>query len=200
MIGNTDLNKENLTDELLLSYCIEGNRVYQEIFYKKYASKMFGVCLGYVNSRDEAKDILQEGFIKVFASLKKYSGNGSVEGWIRRIMVNTAIDYYRKSIKDLRNVDIEEAKNIDIETSVLEQLYANELLDLVQKLPEGSRIIFNLFVIEGYSHNEIAELLNISTGTSKSQFSRARAILKEWIKDIYPQYNIQNRINQEILE
>lgn len=179
---------ENITESELLQYCIKGSRVHQEIFYKKYASKMFGICLGYANDRDQAKDILQDGFIKIFASVKNYNNNGSLEGWVRRIIVNTAIDYYRKSVKELNNVDIEEAENIDGETSILENIYEKELLSLIQKLPEGSRIIFNLFVIEGYSHLEISELLNISQGTSKSQFSRARLLLKEMIRQTHPHY------------
>lgn len=153
---------------------------------------MFGICLGYANDRDQAKDILQDGFIKIFASIENYNNNGSLEGWVRRIIVNTAIDYYRKSIKQLNNVDIEEAENMDGETSILENIYEKELLSLIQKLPEGSRIIFNLFVIEGYSHLEISELLNISQGTSKSQFSRARLLLKEMIRQTHPDYYKQH--------
>lgn len=153
---------------------------------------MFGICLGYANDRDQAKDILQDGFIKIFASIKNYNNNGSLEWWVRRIIVNTAIDYYRKSIKELNNVDIEEAENMDGETSILENIYEKELLSLIQKLPEGSRIIFNLFVIEGYNHLEISELLNISQGTSKSQFSRARLLLKEMIRKTHPDYYKQH--------
>lgn len=153
---------------------------------------MFGVCLGYANGRDQAKDMLQDGFIKIFASIKNYNNNGSLEGWVRRIIVNTAIDYYRKSIKELNKVDIEEAENMDIETSILENIYEKELLNLIQKLPEGCRIIFNLYVIEGYNHLEISELLNISQGTSKSQFSRARLLLKEMIRQTHPHYYKQH--------
>lgn len=149
---------------------------------------MFGVCLGYASCRDQAKDVLQDGFIKVFYSLKSYNNNGSLEGWVRKIIVNTAIDYYRKSIKDFNNVDIEQAEDVNIETSILEKIYAEELLNLIHKLPEGARIIFNLYSIEGYSHSEISELLHISQGTSKSQFSRARLLLKEMIKESYPHY------------
>ena len=146
---------------------------------------MFGVCIGYVHSRDDAKDILQDGFVKVFASLKEYKGAGSLEGWIRRIIVNTAIDYYRKAMKDSKNLNIEKARNIEVETHILEGLHAKELLELIHKLPEGARIIFNLYVIEGYNHTEIAELLNISQGTSKSQFSRAKGLLQEWVSNLY---------------
>lgn len=157
---------------------------------------MFGICLGYVNSRDEAKDILQDGFIKVFASLKNYKGVGSLEGWVRKIIVNTAIDYYRKALKDQKNVSVEKADNMEVETSVLERMHAKDVLELIHKLPEGARIIFNLHVVEGYNHNEIAGMLNISEGTSKSQFSRARSLLQGWINKFYPEYSRQMPILQ----
>jgi RNA polymerase sigma factor (sigma-70 family) len=183
-------NASNLTEGELIQQCINSDRLCQKFFYKKYASKMFGVCLGYVGSRDEAKDILQDGFIKVFASLKDYKGVGSLEGWVRKIIVNTAIDYYRKTMKDPRKQDMEKAKNIEVEAHILEGLHAKELLELIHKLPEGARVIFNLYVIEGYNHNEIAHMLNISQGTSKSQFSRARGLLQEWISKIYSERKI----------
>ncbi len=184
-------DRGNLTESELINYCINNDRLCQELLYKKFASKMFGVCMGYANSKDEAKDILQDGFIKVFSSLKKYKGIGSLEGWIRKIIVNTAIDYYRKSSKDYRNVDVEKATNIEVESSVLEKMDAKEVLELIYKLPEGARIIFNLHVVEGYNHNEIAEMLHISEGTSKSQFSRARSLLQGWINKFYPEYSRQ---------
>ena len=183
----TDNN--NLTEAELIRHCVNGDRLCQKLFYKKYASKMFGVCLGYVNSRDDAKDILQDGFVKVFASLKEYKGAGSLEGWVRRIIVNTAIDYYRRTMKDSKNVNVEKAKSIEAETHILEGMHAKELLELIQKLPEGARAIFNLYVIEGYNHVEIAEMLDISQGTSKSQFSRARSLLQEWISKMYSEKN-----------
>lgn len=182
---------EKLTESELIENCMTGNRLCQEVFYKKFASKMFGICLGYVNSRDKAKDVLQDGFIKIFASLKNYKGIGSLEGWVRRIIVNTAIDYYRKDLKDMRNVNVEKAHQVEVETSVLERMHAREVLDLIHKLPEGARIIFNLHVVEGYNHNEIAKMLGISEGTSKSQFSRARSILKGWINKFHPEYSLQ---------
>lgn len=174
-----------LTEIELVKLCVTGNRVYQEILYHKYASKMFGVCLGYISDRDAAKDVLQDGFIKVFTSLQKFNGEGSLEGWIRRIIIHTAIDHYRKFIRDQRNVDIDEAKLTPFEISIPDKILEKELLSLIHKLPEGARIIFNLYVVEGYSHNEIAEMLNITSGTSKSQVSRARMILQNWIGKLY---------------
>lgn len=177
--------KEILTEIELVKLCVTGNRVHQEMLYHKYASKMFGVCLGYISDRDTAKDVLQDGFIKVFTSLQKFKGEGSLEGWIRRIIIHTAVDHYRKFIRDQRNVNIDEVKIVPFEVSIPDKILEKELLGLIHKLPEGARIIFNLYVIEGYSHKEIGEMLDITSGTSKSQVSRARMILQNWIGKLY---------------
>lgn len=177
--------KKGHSDSELVEGCLQGHRDSQQQLYKKYASKMFGVCLGYAKDRDDAKDIMQEGFIKVFGSLKNYKGDGSLEGWVRRIIVNTAIDYYRKSLKERNSVDIEDARDLPVEVSVLERMQATELLELVNRLPDGARMIFNLYVVEGYTHKEIAEMLQINQGTSKSQFARARTLLQDLIAKVY---------------
>jgi len=177
--------KETLTEDELIKGCITGEKYCQELLYRKYASKMFGVCLGYVNSHDDAKDVMQEAFVKIFGSLKKYTGEGSFEGWIRRIIVNTSIDYYRKALKEQKNVRIDDVYTIKTEASVLEKIKEKELLELIHKLPEGARIIFNLYAIEGYSHDEIAKMLNISLSTSKSQFWRARNLLQSWVGELF---------------
>ncbi len=174
-----------LTEEELIKQCIAGNRQCQEMLYKNHASKMFGICLGYISDREGAKDILQEGFIKVFTSLHQFKGEGSLEGWIRKIIVRTAIDHYRTFIRDLRNVNIEEADSVSFGVSMPDKILEKELLTLIHQLPEGARVIFNLYVVEGYSHNEIAEMLDITTGTSKSQFSRAKSLLQNWIEKLY---------------
>lgn len=173
------------TDRELVEGCLQGRRDCQQLLYKKFASKMFGVCLGYAKDRDEAKDILQEGFIKVFGSLNLYKGDGSLEGWIRRIIVNKAIDYYRKALKERNSVNIEDARDLPVEVSILERMQAGELLELVNKLPDGARVIFNLYVVEGYTHKEIAEMLDINQGTSKSQFARARMLLQDLVTKMY---------------
>ncbi|MGZ3866465.1 MAG: RNA polymerase sigma factor [Bacteroidia bacterium] len=184
--------KEVFSEEELIKKCIAGDRSCQEMLYRKYASKMFGVSLGYVNSHDDAKDVLQEAFIKVFESLKKYNGQGSFEGWIRRIVVNTAIDFYRKVLKEQKNVRFDEVFEVKSEISTLDRIHEKELLELIRRLPEGARIIFNLYVIEGYSHDEIAGMLNISLSTSKSQFWRAKGLLQTWINNINdPQPTVQ---------
>lgn len=177
--------KELLTDLELVKYCLKGDRKKQEILYRRYASKMYATCLAYAKDKDDAKDILQDGFVKVFTSLKNYNGSGSLEGWIKKIIVNTAIDYYRKSLKDLSNTDFRNEIEKEVAPSILDRINTEELMNIVHKLPEGARIIFNLYAIEGYNHVEIAKILNISEGTSKSQFSRARYLLQEKINNIY---------------
>lgn len=173
------------SDEELIRNCIQQDRKAQELLYHKFSKKMYGVCLGYAKDRDEAKDILQEGFIKVFTNLKKYTTDGSFEGWIRRIIVNTAIDHYRKSTNEHTSVNIENIPDIETDCSVLEAMGAKELIVLIHKLPEGARIIFNLYVVEGYTHKEIAEIMNISEGTSKSQLSRGKQLLQGWLSKLY---------------
>lgn len=172
-----------LSDKELVKECVLGNRHYQEIFYKKYSKRMYNLCLAYSSSDDDAKDVMQDGFVKVFTSLKQYSGNGSLEGWVRKIIVNTAIDFYRKKRKEVRNISIEHAHDLAFDESVINALNAKHLIDLIRKLPEGANLIFNLYVVEGYNHEEIAKKLDISIGTSKSQLSRAKSLLKEYIEN-----------------
>ena len=178
------MQKAELTEKEMIQRCIAGEKACQEMLYRKFASKMYGVCLGYVNSKDDAKDVLQDAFVKIFESLKKYSGEGSFEGWIRRIIVNTSIDYYRKALKDQKNVRIDDVYNVQVEASALGKIQEKELLELIHKLPEGARIIFNLYAVEGYGHDEIAKMLNISLSTSKSQFWRAKGLLQSWINTL----------------
>lgn len=172
----------HLSDIELVQECVLENRYYQEVFYKKYSQKMYNLCLAYTSSHDDAKDVMQDGFVKVFTSLKQYQGNGSLEGWVRKIIVNTAIDFYRKKSKEIKNINIEDVHHLSYDVSVLDTLHAKHLIDLIHKLPEGANLIFNLYVIEGYSHEEIAKKLNISIGTSKSQLSRAKSLLINYIE------------------
>ncbi|HRS53934.1 MAG TPA: sigma-70 family RNA polymerase sigma factor [Bacteroidales bacterium] len=170
----------------LINRCINNDPVAQELLYRRYASKMFGVCMRYAANKMEAEDILQEGFIKIFTNLSKYRGEGSFEGWIRRTMVNTAINHYYKNIKFLQDIDIDEVDIVNFfDQDAISNLSEAELLKLIQELPEGYRMVFNLYVIEGYSHKEIAEQLGITENTSKSQLSRARAALQNKIRKLY---------------
>lgn len=170
----------NHDDELLIEGCLKQDRRSQELLYKKYSKRMFGVCLGYAKDHDSAKEILQESFIKVFNKIKDYKSEGSLEGWIRRLVVNTAIDHHRKSSR-LYVSNMGDERIESVENEVLEQFNSEELLDLIRKLPEGYRVIFNLSVVEGYSHEEIGEQLGITPSTSRSQLARARKLLQEWI-------------------
>ena len=145
---------------------------------------MNGVCLRYAANQTEAEDILQDAFIKAFKSLDRYSGQGALGGWLRKITVNTALEQYRKnkSLKKLSVlVDVNEAK-IEVADNAIENLELQDLLLKIQKLPKGFRTVFNLYAIEGYTHKEIGELLGVSAGTSKSQYSRARVILRQMIQ------------------
>jgi RNA polymerase sigma-70 factor (ECF subfamily) len=142
---------------------------------------MMGVCLRYAKDSEEAQDILQMGFIKVFQKVSDFRGEGSFEGWIRRIMVNTAIETYRKNLRSMNVVSIDEVYDQAQTTFDMNGLETKDLLNLIQELASGYRLIFNMYVIEGFSHREISQQLGITEGASKSQLSRARGILKEKI-------------------
>jgi RNA polymerase sigma-70 factor (ECF subfamily) len=165
----------------LMEGCKAGDRKMQEMLYKQTASKMLALCLRYAKDRMEAEDVLQMGYIKIFQKIKEYRGEGSFEGWIRRIMVNTAIESYRKNLRGLTVVEIDEAYEQPSTGFDFSRWGMQDLMKVIQKLADGYRMVFNMYVIEGYSHKEIGEALGISEGASKSQLSRARAILKEEI-------------------
>lgn len=172
---------ENNLNELI-DGCRLGNRKAQEMLYKVFAAKMLGVCMRYATDKMEAEDMLQDGFIKVFSKIKDFKGEGSFEGWTRRIMVHSSIEYYRKHHKMIRFMDWELAgaeQSVNVEA--ISNLEAKDLLAIIQTLSPGYKMVFNLYAIEGYSHKEIGEMLNISEGASKSQLSRARTILKEMV-------------------
>lgn len=151
----------------------------QEILYHKYSSKMYGVCLRYSGNSDDANDLLQEGFIKVFKNLGKFRGEGSFEGWIRRIFVNTSIEHFRKKVKLYNVTEVQENTVEDQDLTALDTLAEKDIIVLVNELSPGYKTVFNMHVIEGYSHKEIAEMLGITEGTSKSQLARAKGVLKK---------------------
>lgn len=175
-------NPKKASEAELIKGCLKSERQYQEEFYFRYSAKMLAVCCRYAKSTSEAEDILHEGFIKAFSKLDKFKGNGSLEGWVRRIMVNTSLENFRRQ-KNLQVVDeFEEENSLKMDPKALSNMSADEILGLVQKLPSGFRVVFNLYALEGYSHKDIAEELGISVGTSKSQLSRARAALQSMIQ------------------
>jgi len=176
------LLKPIYTIEELITRCKAGERIAQELLYKQFAAKMLGVCMRYATDRMEAEDMLQNGFIKVFQYLKDYRNEGSFEGWVRRIMVHSSIAYFRKHHRIVQVMDMEES---GIEPSVnpaaMENMDAKDLMNIIQQLSPGYKMVFNLYAIEGYSHREIGEIMGITEGASKSQLSRARAILKNLV-------------------
>jgi RNA polymerase sigma-70 factor (ECF subfamily) len=144
---------------------------------------MFAVCLRYAKNREAAEDILQDGFVKVFTNIEKFRGDGSFEGWVRRIIVNTAVEYYRKSAKMNPVVNVDDV-NKDIPwQDTGDNLELEDVMNMINNLSTGYRTIFNLYVVEGYSHKEIADMLQINEGTSKSQLARARYLLMEMVKN-----------------
>lgn len=161
----------------------------QRQVYEQYASRMLGVCMRYLGDQMTAEDILVEGFLKVFDKIDQYKGEGSFEGWIRRIMVNESLGYLRQRKRLLEVPMLEEAQGIaDANARIDQSLEAGELMQMIDTLPLGYRTVFNLYAIEGYTHAEIAEKLGISESTSKSQLHRARALLQQlvtkWEKEI----------------
>ncbi len=168
-----------MNEQQLIAGCRKGNRLAQKEFYETYSRKMLGVCLRYVNDRETAKDILQEGFIKIFIHLDSYSGEGSFEGWMRKIMVNTALEYLRKSDVLREADDLDHSwELVEPDASTISKLSAADLIKLIEALPPGFRVVFNLYAIEGYSHKEISEILHITESTSRSQYARARQLLQ----------------------
>ena len=171
----------NSTIEKLIAGCAKGDRESQRRIYELYYSKMMGVCVRYSGNREEAKDLLHDGFLKVFEHINKFSNIGSFEGWMRRIMINTVIDSYRKN-KNIFSTDANEFENIKNEEpdlDILRQLNTEDVLKAVQRLSPGYRAVFNLYVIEGFSHKEVAKELGISIGTSKSNLAKAKSNLKK---------------------
>ena len=167
-------------EQHLIKGCIAGDRTFQTKLYDLFAPKMLGVCLRYAKNREEAEEVLHEGFLRVFTYIKKFNGTGSFEGWIRKIMVNCALLKYRNKSHLHPVIQLETDRGgITAEPDIFSTLDTKELILLVQSLPPGYRLVFNLYVFEGYKHREIAKALGISEGTSKSNLSDARLILQK---------------------
>lgn len=167
-----------LTEQELIEGCRKGERTAQRALYDRFCRKMSVLCLRYSKTTAEAEDILQEGFVKVFNAIRDFRQESKLETWITRIMVNTALNVQRKKLYLYPMVDVEEIELPENETSI-SGIHFQQLLEMIQALPQGCQIVFNLFAIEGYSHKEIAEQLGISEGTSKSQFARAKSLLQQ---------------------
>jgi RNA polymerase sigma-70 factor (ECF subfamily) len=164
----------------IINGCLKGDRRDQELLYRRYAARLYAVCLQYSGNDEEARDVLQEGFIKIYENLVHYKYEGSFDGWVRRIMVNTALEKYRSKHNLYRVDDIDQIPepNAEPDNEDYAGLEARDLMEIIRELPPRYRIVFNLFAIEGYSHKEISDMMSISEGTSKSNLSRARVILQ----------------------
>lgn len=173
------------TEKDLLKACLQGDRLAQRDIFNMYAGKMMAICIRYTRHRHEAEDILQDAFVKVFTHLSEFENSGSFEGWVRRIIVNTAIKNNQKKSFSHEDIGLDHIKEDSAGPEVFSTLSEEELIKLVMALPDGYRMVFNLFAIEGFSHKEIAELLNIEESTSRSQLMKARRILQEKVHELY---------------
>jgi RNA polymerase sigma-70 factor (ECF subfamily) len=180
-----------MEEERLISGCMRGESWACERVYKTYAPVMMSLCMRYVNDRETARDLLQEGFIKVFDKIGSYSATGAFAGWVRRIFVTTALEHLRKkdTYKYSDPIDEYVGRMEGMEPDVLDRLSADDLLDCIRRLPDGYRTVFNLYAIEGYSHNEIAGILGISDITSRTQFIRARNVLQKCVQSLIEKEN-----------
>lgn len=174
-----------MDDETLVKECAKSNSKAQRALFDKFAPKMLSVCYRYMGKSEEAEDVLQDAFVKVFQKVVEFKMEGSLEGWIRRIVVNTALDAIRKNKKTLNDMSVD-----DVSHKVLyiddgfDDMDVKHLMKIINDLPDGYRVVFNMFAIEGYSHKEIADTLGITENTSKSQYSRARAYLRNQLEKV----------------
>ena len=178
-----DYGKINSEERKLVKDCLKGSPLAQKNLFKKFYGLVMTICLRSANDKDEAKDILQESFIKVFKNLSNFKFEGSLRTWIQRIVINTAIDKYRKDKQESGKIRIDNNTIIPEAESIVSNLNKDDLMKCISMLPTGYRTVFNLFVIEGYTHKDIADKLGISEGTSKSQLFKAKQILQQYIKE-----------------
>ena len=177
-------SSNNLNEKQLIQNCIKENPESQRKLYELFSDKMYAVCLRYATDHDHAKDLLQDGFVRLFKSLSKFQYKGSFEGWVRRIFVNCAIENYRKNQKGKYFEEITEKTSRTVDPNVLTDLGVQDLMRLIDSLPTGYKTVFNLYVIDGYSHKEIAEELDITESTSKTQLRKARLALMDKVNNL----------------
>jgi RNA polymerase sigma-70 factor (ECF subfamily) len=181
--ANAVYENRTMNETQLITGCLNGDRKAQRSLYDTYSRKMLGICMRYVNDREVARDLLQDGFVKVFTSLQSFEGTGSLEAWMRVIFVNEALGYLRRADVLHKYEDIAAADNIpDDSESAISKMSVKELMAIIGRLPVGFRTVFNMYTVEGYSHKEIARALDITESTSRSQYVRARRWLQEQIK------------------
>jgi len=187
--GTIAVKLEDLNE--IIEGCVSGEARAQERLYRLFAPKMFGVCLRFSKDRSEAEDNLQEGFVKIFTSIKGFRHEGSLEGWIRRIMVNVSLEKLRKNTHLFPVEDMSVYEGEWLTDGIMDRISSEELIGLIQDLPPRYRMVFNLYVMEGFNHQEISNEMNISVGTSKSNLSRAREILKQKVSVYYNESGIK---------
>jgi RNA polymerase sigma factor (sigma-70 family) len=170
-----------MSDQQIIDGCARHHRKAQQVLYDKYSRFLFGICLRYAGDKAEAEDILQESFLKVFFNIQDFSGKGSFSGWLRKITINTAITHYHQNLKYRYHEEIEQYVSAESGSTGFEEdfITSDELYLVLNELPSGYRMVFNLYAVEGYKHKEIAKMLGIDANTSKSQYSRAKAHLRE---------------------
>lgn len=178
--------------------CAKHDRRAQQVLYNRYSRFLLGICMRYVGDKAEAEDILQDSFLKIFFNIKDFSGTGSFTGWLRKIAVNTAITHYHKNLKFRYHLEIEEYVSVEVGAVSFEEDFftSDELYKVLNELPAGYRMVFNLYAIEGYKHKEIAEFLKIDVNTSKSQYSRAKAVIRdrlEKLRELKSDYSDNNK-------
>lgn len=173
--------------DAIIAGCKQDDYRAKKRLYELYAPVMLGICIRYVNERETARDILQDGFIKIYTKINTYSGTGSFEGWMKRIFVTTALEYLRddKSLRYHQELNDYSESLEDSSVSVIKELSAQEIVNCIQELPEGFRTVFNLYAVEGYSHAEIAAMLHIKEASSRSQYARARQLLQAKLNELY---------------
>lgn len=175
-----------MSDKQIIEGCAKHDRHAQQVLYDRYSCFLLGICMRYASDRAEAEDILQDSFLKIFFSIKDYTGTGSFIGWLRKVAVNTAITNYHKNLKHRYHIDIDEYMPFESGVSSFEEDFftSEELYMVLNELPAGYRLVFNLYAVEGYKHKEIGEMLGIDVNTSKSQYSRAKAAIREKLEKL----------------
>lgn len=180
-----------ISDTRLIEQCKKGKARYQKLLYDKFACKVYPVCYRYAKNKEDANDILQETFMRVFDKLDTFQDKGSFEGWIRKIAVNTSIRHYQNSLRKIDQYDSEYVPELSSDETILSEMNAEDILKKISQLPTGFRVVFNMYAIEGYSHKEIGEQLGISESSSRSQLARARQSLMQAIQPTPPQETAQ---------